>query len=176
MSWDDFFEQSFKCPHCDCDNMVLPSGPEDAEVLIISDFPGKDEKKKGKPLVGNAGTVLAKELAYRGLSIRDFRITNVWLHDQTKNKDCEEHGFQEAIKEAKGRKIVLLAGSVATKKFTGQGVLSVSGLQVKSPMISAPIVMCCPNPASVFNDKKLMFGEFKLALDKFSKVVEEECF
>jgi uracil-DNA glycosylase family 4 len=110
MTWD-----TFECPVCDNDEMVDPSGPAKAKILIIGEFPGKDEIIAGKPLVGPTGRIMRKELAYLDADMRQMRITNLWQHRPNKNEKCFEHGCAEAIKEAKDREAILLVGSDTVK-------------------------------------------------------------
>jgi len=167
MTWD-----TFECPICGNDEIVLPSGPSKADVLIIGEFPGRDEIFKGKPLVGPTGRIMRSELAYLGMDMHQMRITNLWQHRPNKNEKCFEHGCSEAIKEAKGRKAILLVGSDTVKYFCDKGVTSVCGLQVKSPYLSAPIIYATVNPASLF--KRGGVGEVRLALKKFVNALEKK--
>jgi len=166
MSWD-----LFECPVCGNDEMVIPSGPSRANILIIGEFPGKDEIIYRKPLVGPTGRIMRKELAYLGVDMNRMRITNLWQHRPNKNEECYKHGCAEAIKEAKGRKAILLVGSDTLKYFCDKSVKAVCGLQVTSHYLSAPIIYATINPASLFQRGGV--GEVRLALTKFSEAVKE---
>ena len=167
MSWDD---DIYVCPHCNRDDLVLASGPKRAEILIIGEYPGAEEIKKGSPMVGGMGGVLRTELGRVGMDMRQMRLCNLWLHPNNKNEDCLKHGKNTAIKEAKGRKIVLLIGSDTVKEFCGEKVSEVTGLKVESPYLSAPLVFACIQPAQVFHAG---LGELRLSIQKFAKKVKE---
>ena len=166
MSWD-----TFSCPVCDNDEIVFASGPSKAKILVIGEFPGKDEIIQGKPFVGATGRVMRKELAYLGIDMNQLRITNLWQHRPNKNEECFAHGCAEALKEAKGRKAILLVGSDTVKYFCDKSVQAVCGLQVTSPYLSADIIYATVNPASVF--KRGGVGEVRLALTKFAEAVKD---
>lgn len=165
MSWDN---DIYTCSFCERDDLVLASGPKRAEILIIGEFPGKDEIKKGKPLVGATGKVLRSELARADLDMNQMRITNLWLHPKNDNEDCFKYGLDQVIKEAKNKKAILLLGSDTVSFFCNEKVSEVSGLEVKSSYLSAPLVFACVQPATVFHQS---LGELRLSLQKFSRMV-----
>lgn len=167
MSWDD---DIYTCPHCSRDDLVLPSGSKRADILIVGEFPGAEEIKKGVPMVGGMGGVLRTELGRAGLDMRQMRVCNLWLHPKNKNEDCLKHGKDRVIKEARGKKIILLLGSDTVKEFCDEKVSEVSGLQVKSPYFSAPCIFACIQPASVFHQG---LGELRLSIEKFARKVKE---
>lgn len=167
MNWDD---ENFTCSVCNTDKTCLPLGPEKSPILIIGEFPGHDEIRTGKPFTGATGSILMKELAFHGIDIKQCRLTNLWLHEPNGNAGCLVIGGQHAIREAKGRKAVLLVGSDVVKYFTEHSVMDVCGLRVKSNFISAPIIMACINPAEVFHGS---IGELRLALQKFSLAISD---
>ena len=171
MTWEDEAFTQYKCPHCNTEDIVPASGNKDAEILIVGEFPGSEEIRTGKPFSGNTGTILRKELRYLGLDIGTCRITNIWLHEPNKKDECYKYGIEQVIKEAKGRKAILLLGSDVTEYFIGKPVMSVCGMQVKSSYLSAPIVFACVNPACVFKNN---VGELKWALKKFVELLNGE--
>jgi uracil-DNA glycosylase family 4 len=71
------------CSKCslrgDCGDFgpTLPSGYEDAEIMVIGRNPGSDELVGGEPFIGRAGKRLDKFLEEVGLTRRDCWITNV---------------------------------------------------------------------------------------------------
>jgi uracil-DNA glycosylase family 4 len=147
MTWDD---DIYTCPHCGRDDLVLASGPRRAKILIVAEWPGRDEIKKGKPMVGAMGKVLRNELARADLDMNQMRLANLWLHPpQKKGKDntirdnCFNYGLEKVIKEAKGRKAILLIGSDTVSFFCDEKVSEVSGLEVKSSYLSAPLQRQC---------------------------------
>ena len=164
MTWED--EQS--CPICHSEQMVYPYGPERSKILIVSEFPGGDEIKMGRPMVGRNGTVLRQELGRVGIDLRSLRICNLWLHPKNEDAGCLTHSAKLVLKECRGRKFVLLLGSEPVKYFTGLGVMNVAGLVVTSELITKPILFACPQAAIVFHGG---CGEFRLSMEKFAKLV-----
>lgn len=163
--WDDLYT----CPVCHKDDCVPPYGKKNSPVLIIGDAPGDDELKTGRPFSGATGKILRIELAKLGVDVKAIRLCNIWYHKPNASADCLDFGFQLAIKEAKDRKAVLLIGAEVVKKFTGMHVSEVTGLEVKSSYLSAPLVMACVQPAVVFHD---VVGDFRLSLKKFVRKAE----
>ena len=167
MTWDD---DLYTCEHCNRDDLVLASGSKKAGILIIGEFPGAEEIKKGKPMIGAMGGVLRTELGRVGLDMRQMRLCNLWLHPKNKNEDCLKYGKETAIKEARNRKAILLLGSDTVKEFCNEKVSEVSGLKVESPYLSAPLIFACVQPATVFHQG---LGSLRLSLEKFAKKVKE---
>jgi len=178
MTWDD---DVYVCPSCGRDDLVLASGPRRAKILVIGEFPGEDEIKKGKPMVGAMGSVLRSELGRAGLDMNQMRLTNLWLHPPQKvgvkdtegqriKEKCFNHGLQEVIKEAKNRQAILLLGSDTVSFFCNEKVSEVSGLEVKSAYFSVPLLFACVQPATVFHQG---LGELRLSLQKFAKRVNK---
>jgi len=162
-----FFEDSFQCPICLSEDVVPPIGRPSSKILIVGEFPGKEEVKKGKPMVGAMGGVLRSELGVLGFDITQTRRTNIWQHPKNKNPDCLKHGAEEVIKEAKGKDAILLLGDECVRHFIGKDskVTKLGGLKLQSDYFSAPLIMCCVNPAWVFNRGSV--GTLKFALKRF---------
>lgn len=165
MTWDD---DIYTCPHCERDDLVLASGPKRAKILVVGEFPGKDEIKKGRPMVGAMGKVLRNELGRADLDMNQMRLTNLWLHPKTDSDECFTYGLEQVMKEAKGRKAILLIGSDTVSFFCDEKVSEVNGLEVKSTYFSAPLLFACVQPATVFHGG---LGEVRLSLSKFSQKI-----
>lgn len=168
-NWDDI-EEIFKCPVCGSEEVVPPSGKVNSPVLIVGEFPGDEEIKEGRPFVGAMGGVFKTELSKLGVDVKALRICNLWQHEPTKNKECLEHGIKTVVKEAEGRKAILLIGSDTVKLFCDKSVAATTGLEVKSSYLSAPLIMSCIQPAIVFHSS---IGEFRLSLQKFVSRIED---
>jgi DNA polymerase len=74
--------QSYNCRRCTLcysrSNIVVDRGNPEATVMILSERPGDNEDRVGKPFVGRAGELLDKMLKAIDLdSNRDVLITNV---------------------------------------------------------------------------------------------------
>lgn len=166
-NWDD---NIYTCPICKTEDCVPPTGKKTSPILIVGEFPGEDEVKKGKPYSGATGGVFRTELAKVGIDLNGVRVCNLWQHLPNKNQECLNQGLQTVIREAKGRQAILLVGSDVVKALCDQKVSEVCGLQVTSPYLSAPIIMACVQPAIVFNNS---IGELRLALKKFSEKAKD---
>lgn len=65
-------------PACDLPlNFVFGYGPENADVVMIGEAPGKDEVRFGRPFVGKAGAILDEILLKTGIKRDQLYITNV---------------------------------------------------------------------------------------------------
>jgi uracil-DNA glycosylase family 4 len=167
-TWEDEVDV-MKCPACGSDEIVPPAGKKDSPILIVGEFPGEEEIKEGRPFVGAMGSIFKIELSKLGIDMKALRICNLWQHPPTKNKECLDYGMKTVIAEAVDRKAILLIGSDTVKLFCDKSVAATTGLEVKSPYLSAPLVMSCIQPAIVFHSS---VGEFRLSLQKFAFRIE----
>ena len=167
-----FFEDNFTCEACESTDVVPAVGSKKSKILIVAEYPGKEEIKAGKPMVGAMGNVLRTELGILGFDLKKARRMNLWQHPANKNMKCQELGIKEVIKEAKDKDIILLLGDECVKIFLYKAVTKVAGLKMKSKYFSAEIVIPCPNPAIVFK-KGRGVGEIRLAFRKFVEAIDE---
>lgn len=162
------------CPVC-ATKCCPPSG-HSKDLLIIGEYPGRLEIETGVPWSTHhryttAGRVFRKELERVGMSLRDFRCVNIWLHEPTDSEECWQVGYDMVLEEAKGKKAILLVGSDVVEQFTGYKVSDVSGLQVDSAILSAPIIYALYNPALALHRAH---GEICLGIEKFVARLEKE--
>lgn len=101
-------------------NTVFSDGPDDAEVLLIGEAPGKDEDEQGKPFVGRSGKLLDRMLATIGLDRKsNIMISNTiyWRppgnRDPTPGESLTCLPFVERLIELKQPKLLILAGKAA---------------------------------------------------------------
>jgi uracil-DNA glycosylase len=81
--------------HCGCGfaicdgaiNLVPGEGPEDADVMVVGEAPGRFEDEQGRPFVGRAGQLLDEVLAEAGFARSDVFITNVVKARPPGNRD-----------------------------------------------------------------------------------------
>lgn len=165
----DAWEDIYTCPICKSTNCVPAGGRQHSKILLIGEFPGTDEVKSGKPFSGATGAVLRTELAKLGVDLSQMRITNLWLHIPNHNEDCLKYSVEQVIKEAKGKEAILLIGSDTVKYFTDKKVSQVNGLIVKSDYLSAPLILACVQPATVFHGCP---GELRFGLKRFANKIE----
>ena len=166
-----------------CEKSVIrPYGYSQSKVLVIGEFPGPLEIEHGRPFVAvsrkqSAGTVLRQEMAHAGADLYQFRMTNLWYHTPTDKKDknfeaCFEASKNACLEEAKGKEAILLVGSDCVEFFTGYKVSDVSGLQVESNMLSAPIIYAMVQPAIVYHGRGI--GEVRFAIENFVNHIRQE--
>ncbi len=103
-------------------NIVIDRGNPGADIMIISERPGVNEDRVGKPFVGRAGELLDKMLNAIGLdSNRDVLITNVVRCmpevDRSPTRDEVDACFPFMEKQIAlmQPKVILLLGAVAVK-------------------------------------------------------------
>jgi len=164
MSWEDEVE-IFKCPYCGERKIITPIGITTSPVLIIYNL---DEKYKTFDYSNPYLSVLKSELSYHRIDIRQFRIVNMWYHAPNKRKDCFDWSIQNVVKEAKNKELILLLGAECVQTFTNTNIGKVSGLPVKSFILSAPIILTCPKP-----NLEGGIGEFRFAISNFIQKLEE---
>src|SRR4051794_4039149 len=68
-------------------NLVPGEGPEDADVMVVGEAPGRFEDEQGRPFVGRAGQLLDEVLAEAGLAREEGFITNVVKARPPGNRD-----------------------------------------------------------------------------------------
>lgn len=166
-------DQMNECPICG-HNLVIPTGPRDAKVLLIGERPGWEEIAASKPFVGATGDILRSELGRLEVDLWMLRLTNLWLHappsDEEQYEKCLQFCLQQALVEIKGKKAILLIGSDTVSLFCDEKVSDVCGLVVKSNYIDRKVlVMACVNPAIAFHRAP---GEMRLALKKFCEKIK----
>lgn len=142
------------------------SGSKKSQILLIGELPGNEEIEHHKPFCGPAGGVLRSELARHGIDMWNLTVTNIWLHAPNNNEDCFNFGLEECMKLAKGKQAILLIGSQTVEFLTGYKVSEVTGLEVTSKYLSAPLIMASYNPATAFHRP---VGEIRFAITKFSE-------
>lgn len=164
----DTWDEEFKCPYCGAD-LVSAAYNKHSDVLLVGEFPGEEEVQQGIAFCGAMSRILKQEMAVLGMDMKSFRCTNLWLHAPNKNPECFKMGVEQVLKEAKDKRIIFLLGSDTVKYFTGKSVSDVSGLKVKSPLLSAPVILASQNPAVVFHGT---VGEIRHSLKIFKSEIE----
>lgn len=164
------------CPACACP--VCPPSGGSKDLLIVGEMPADEEMLQGRPFASNhnfmsAGKIFRKELELVGLSLSDHRVTNIWLHKPNDNDNCFQAGYNHVLSEAKGKKAILLVGSDAVSTFTSYKVSDVSGLQVDSAILSAPLIVAMLNPASAMVIGHGI-GEVRFAIERWKFHLERE--
>jgi len=153
------------CSHCHS-KIVRPYGRGTSGVVLVGEFPGKDELKQGEAFCGNTGNVLKSELLRLGVVPQYLTVMNMWAHKKNGEDACLSLGMQRVIEVCQDAKGVLLMGSDTVKMFCNESVMQVCGLRVESPFLNTPIIRAIPNPAIMFHKT---IGEVRLGLYKLFK-------
>lgn len=176
MTWDEGWDDECKCV-CGETNVVTPTGPATADILIIGGIPEDEEIKMQEPFFGSQATILHSELSKAGVDPHGIRYCCIALHkldkkDKNKAQKCLDYGMAQVIKEAKSKRAILLVGAEVMKQFCpGLSVEKWNGLLVKSNLLSCPIVVACIKPSTVFAGT---IGEFRFAIRQFAKRIDNE--
>ena len=158
------------CPHCKT-KLVMPTGPLDAKIGILSDHPGEEEIKQGKPLVGKTGQVVHAELARVGIPLWECRVTNLWMHEPLDECDIDWHATQAAVAISRCE-YVMIMGADACNYFLDRNVSDISGIKMKSKFLpKAKAIVASPNPAIVFHAPS---GELLLAIERFALITKHK--
>lgn len=165
-------KMSTKCPKCGLP-IIAPAGPGLAEIGLMGEFPGIEEKRQGAPFVGVTGRLLRTELARFGIPLWECKATNLWGHDPVEKDDAEfDFHFGNVVKFLKTCKYLLLMGSEVSHAFLGENVTDITGLNVKCTFFpNAVIIVPSPNPAILMHST---LGEFRFALQRFSELTTKE--
>jgi uracil-DNA glycosylase family 4 len=159
------------CPSC-LEQALPASGSSNSPILIIGEKPEPIDMEKGRPFSNQSGRVLRTEFSRLGVDLIQFQSTNIWMHEPNKNENCFKAGLDQVLEYAKGKQAILLLGSECANTFIGLPVSDISGLEVESPMLSAPLVMAMFSPSIVFQPNKGV-GEVRLAITKFVNKCKE---
>jgi uracil-DNA glycosylase family 4 len=101
--------------------IVAGEGPQDAEVMLVGQNPGREEAKQGRPFVGRSGKYLDMMLRKNNLDRSRLYITSVVKEATPRNRRPTAREIRywmpyllEEIRQVKP-KIIVLMGSVAWK-------------------------------------------------------------
>lgn len=116
-----------KCPlHETRRTIVLGEGPQNADIVIVGEAPGKVEDETGKPFRGASGAVLDEKLEIAGIDRDKIFITNAVACHPPEDRDPEP----EEIAACRPRLLetiyivdpilIIAMGAVAAKALTGK--------------------------------------------------------
>jgi DNA polymerase len=161
-------------------NIVIDRGNPDSSILIISERPGENEDRVGKPFVGRAGELLDKMLHAIDLNPdRHVLITNVVRckpevdRSPTKEEVDACFPFLEKQIALTAPKVILLLGAVAVKwvdpSRTDVKMEDEAGRFYTLPRFPGIQLMIMYNPAFLLRDprKKAVTWEHLKALKKY---------
>ncbi|MFO8010772.1 MAG: uracil-DNA glycosylase [Dehalococcoidia bacterium] len=103
-------------------------GPEDADVMLVGQNPGREEVKQGRPFVGRSGKYLDRVLQQNGLDRNKLYLTGVVKEPTPDNRKpvADEINYWmpyliEEIKQVRP-KIIVLMGKVAWQTPRMEGI------------------------------------------------------
>ena len=157
-------EDLLDCQDCglinECTKPVMPS-IGDLNIAIVGEAPGRDEDKKGRGFVGNAGEdILWPELKKYKLYRRMFFVSNIvkcWPSEsKTPNKQQINKCSKWIDKELRilSPRLILAFGNTCLYYFKGQdsGIINMNGKTEWSENKKAWICYCV-HPASVLHNQ-----------------------
>lgn len=149
--------------------VVGASGPIDSKILMVGEFPGYYEFKRGHAWAGPAGKVLEHELRMCGLELWSFRSTNLWQHEP--RADCSLSYHKSFLEnELLGKDAALFMGSTVCKELFGVDISDVNALPIQ--LFPLKVAVVAYNPAMA-NQRGAVLGEFRLAVRRFVELLKE---
>ena len=166
-------------------NLVFGEGNPDAEILFIGEGPGYWEDQKGRPFVGNAGSLLNQLLQSVKLARESVFITNVIHYRPPANRDPlpeEIEAFQpylDKIIEAINPKVIVTLGRFSMGKFLyGVKISSVHGrAHIVNWKDKELAVVPMYHPAAALRSQEIklqLFEDFRKFMETFRKLKEEK--
>lgn len=159
---------------CDgCGELVFEAlGPEDAEVAIICEGPAPTKRNQQTYFedIALPWRILKNEMRLTGLQYPGTRLTVLWHHEANDSERCWEWNVVRTIQEVRQAQFVLMCGSEVTREFLDGNAYELSGLWMESRFLTNKCCMAAPSPTSLVNGT---IGEFRLALKKFSRGIQE---
>jgi len=174
-----------ECPICGM-NLVYPIGPIDAPLLLLGAIPAWEDVVKGRPwasstrkdrygsTIQNGADVFKAELRKAGIEFRNCRATNMWLHNEVKEKEesyPEEFRFHfdMMLEELKGKKGVLIMGRQVIQTLTGKNITDVEFVNIKSHYFpaSVKVAIVSKNPSIALTDGAVV-GNVRFAIQRFA--------
>ncbi|RLE38848.1 uracil-DNA glycosylase [Candidatus Woesearchaeota archaeon] len=149
---------------------VPGEGPDDAEIMLVGQAPGKIESIRGKPFIGKAGRFLDELLEIADLKREKVFITSVLKHYPPKNRPPRKDEilackpFLEQQIEIIKPKVIVLMGNVAIKSILDNQSLKVTEMHGKKREKSGRRYLLTFHPAAGMRFpkiKKLIKSDFK---------------
>lgn len=185
------FELLKRCERCDLakgrNQVVLPRGNVESDLVFIGEAPGRNEDKEGIPFIGQAGEWFNAMIRYLELTEEDFFLTNTVKCRPTKNgknrkphiNEIEECGYwlkQEL--EMVNPRVIILMGSVALKAFfRGNKISQVAGHELKGHKYFSKKgikIFALFHPAVLIYNKKEYKPKYREHLDTLKNFLKGE--
>ncbi len=116
-------------------HVVFGEGPEDAEIVLVGEQPGRREDETGRPFVGPAGQALDRALEEVGVDRNQIYITNAVKHFKSKRSNGTRQGVTPRVAEINAcnpwlqaeleqidPRIVVAMGTVAARSLAGRAL------------------------------------------------------
>lgn len=154
-----------------------PDGPEDSDLVIIGEAPGRDELAAGHPFVGKSGQLLNTVLERSGIDRRKAYVLNAMLCQPPTDPKTKQSGYRKGIEAcrerlteevlAHPRKLILTMGNSANRGLLGDFNFKITGKRGQ-PIDLEEIGLVFPtfHPASVLRNQgewPRWFGDIKYA-------------
>lgn len=117
------------CQRCklghDRKNLVFGEGNPNAELMFIGEAPGREEDRKGKPFVGEAGQLLTRLINKMGFKREDVYIANIIKSRPPGNRDPEADEINACMPFLKKQieiiapAVIISLGRIASHTLTG---------------------------------------------------------
>jgi DNA polymerase len=157
-------------------NIVVYRGSPTSDLMIVGEGPGRVEDERGIAMVGPTGTYLVEILEEKGLTLKNYYITNVVLCRPPRNSDPTEVQMDACSRWLNWQidkiqpKWIIAAGRIAYSRLNPKFILNKDKItrvegEVVSPVHLRPIkVAAIQHPSAI---KRSIFKE-----ESYKKVIE----
>ena len=171
-----------QCPLGKTSKKIVPIEFGKTNIMIVGESPGREEVRRGRPLVGPSGKFLDGAFEHAGLSGKDFTYTNIchcqppFMSKDEKadvKKEIEDQVMKCPWIEEEMAKmeppLVLAIGKKAWNRLGGQGTIMKANATVEE--INGAKIVACLHPAFVLRDRSRT-PDFDRAVEKFADLVK----
>ena len=150
---------------------VRANGKQNADWLIVGEYPSYDDLKVGLPFTGKVGEFLSYELARVGIQLTACRLVTAYPHLDTTQECLREHFVNTCMPELLiNRKGILLVGNTLTNVLgmVGVNLKDIQGIQlggIKSLGVQGNVVAT----GELYGSINGYNGEFRLALKNLKR-------
>lgn len=160
------------CPICSQTAFSF-RGVEKSPYLILAEAPTTDDHVKCLALSGGAGWILRNELDRQNCDLASYRLGFMYWHEMKRDKEsegCRIASIENAIREAYGRRAIMLLGAKTIKYFCNIGIDTVSSLRVHSQYLKCENIIAGPNPTVALSGT---IGEIRLLSLRWKELLDE---